>query len=204
MQQRIDGIIGPMFANKTTTLQQLFRESYIRNPEGTICFIPLKDTRYTELPLNASHDGRYISAVRVAHLKTDPPELTDNTIRNIFVDEAHFLEGFADFALRQRALGRSVVFAALSSDYLKRPWKEIHQLVPAHATCIFKKAVCVVCKGEAEYTRKLEPDNGPLEEVGGDEKYVAACFQHWGCDVPVTDAMLRERARVIENLKAST
>lgn len=201
-------ICGPMFANKSTRLHELYRQTRVRDNEATICLTPAIDTRYGERELSASHDGSRIYAHHVENLESDPLILSSSTsIRNIFIDEGQFLVGLAAFCVRQRNQGRHVWVAALNSDSQGQAWPEIQKLVPAHVDeYISMKGVCIVCKQDAFCSRKISnggTDADGVIDVGGDDKYVCTCWKHFGKQTVITEEMLKERQSVIYKLKLS-
>jgi thymidine kinase len=195
----IHATLGPVFGGKSKALQHKYRSMCLANPTKTICLIPAIDTRYSSGELNVSHDGTRISAKRVSNLTEDPPGLEQ--AEYIFVDEAQFIPGFAQFCLRQLDKGKKVYFSALNADYLGRPWPEVQALVPALVTsCTILSGVCVACHGPAYYSRRLDATNDALIDIGSDDKYVVTCRAHWKPEFCITAEMLESRARVLLQL----
>lgn len=190
-----------MMGGKTTELQRRFCRCFLARPESTICIIPRIDNRYTRKSLSVSHDGKKVYATRVDSLEMDPTVVEYAT--HIFIDEGQFLRGLAAFCLRQRKRGKHVTVAALSSDFRGNAWEEIAHLVPMHVSHIHTfMGVCVVCKRDAFYTRKIVEGESVID-VGGAEKYIVVCHEHFGADTPITQDMLEERADTLYRLRVS-
>ena len=194
-------LLGPMMGGKTTELQKRFCRCFLAHPDTTVCLIPRIDTRYTRKSLSVSHDGKKVYALRIDSLENDPPELEH--VHHIFIDEGQFIRGLAAFCLRQRKLGKHVTVSALSSDFRGNPWEEITRLVPAHVDRIFTfLGVCVACKQDGYYTRKIMGGEDVID-VGGSEKYVTVCHQHFGPETIISQEMLEERAYTLYRLRVS-
>jgi len=194
-------LLGPIMGGKTTECQRRFCKCSLQHPDCTVCLIPDIDTRYTRKSLSVSHDGKRIYATRVHTLEDDPAVVKKATY--IFIDEGQFIKGLAAFCLRQRDAGKHVTVAALSSDFRGQTWPEIAALVPVHAPHIQTfMGVCVACKQDAFYTRKLGTDESVID-VGGSEKYVVVCHRHLSDDTLITQEMLEERADTLYRLRVS-
>lgn len=197
----IEVIVGPMFSSKSTQLMETARRCVIMGMR--ICFIiPARDDRYVPkaIAMNKSHDGICMQAVRVETLAQDPDEVA--AADAVFVDEGHFFPGLGDFCLRQKRAGKRVYVAGLTSDYNGKPWPELQALVPAHVDKItLKHAVCVLCKGDALYTRKIAGDKFELVDFGSDDKYVSTCLTHLTVPDEVPKQVLVDRALAVARIK---
>ncbi len=198
----IDAVLGPMFSSKSTQLMETAKRCVVMGMR--ICFIiPARDDRYVprHIALNRSHDGMCMRAVRVETLLHDPEEVAD--AEAVFIDEGHFFAGLKDFCLKQKRLGKRIHVAGLSSDYNGQPWPEIQALVPAHVDKItLKPAVCIVCKGDALYTRKIAGDMHERVDFGSDDKYVSTCFTHLTEPAQIPAQTLLDRACAVARMKA--
>lgn len=198
----IEVILAPMFSGKTAELQNRFRKTFQKHPDSTICFIPSIDTRYSRNALSVSHDGSRIYARRISSLESDPEGIED--IEYFFIDEGQFIAGLADFCIRMKRAGKHVCVAGLNSTYKGEAWPEIAKLVPVHVTHYTAlKAVCVVCRKEANYSRRLndDGDDSTLVDVGGGEKYVATCLEHFDNTVVITPKMIQKQNDVLDKLR---
>jgi thymidine kinase len=194
-------IVGCMFAGKSTKLHKRYKKTYLKYPDKTICLVPSIDTRYTKTPLSVSHDGSQIYAKHVTSLETDPTGIEN--AQYIFIDEGQFLKGLSDFCIRQKRAGKDVTIAALNSDCLGNAWPEIDALVPVHVSSyIALTAVCVVCRKDAFYSRKLKSSAGVKDiiDVGGSEKYVPVCLQHFEDTEPIPASVLEKHKNDLNKL----
>lgn len=220
----IHTIIAPMFSGKTSELHSLYKTCILAGHSALLISHSL-DIRYSpNAPLNVSHDGIKSKCTRVHKLCDLPPHLFLQDYFHIFIDEGQFFPDLVDFCLAQRKLGKHVVVAGLRSDADGKAWPQMSELVAAHADKVtFKEAVCIVCKGKAMYTRRRGGPPPPPEaaagsgrgeapnfppaggggkvDVGSDEKYLPACYNHLFDPVHLPDDMLHERMVLLKKSK---
>lgn len=174
---RIELIIGPMFAGKTTELmRRIRREIYARRG----CFVIKydKDTRYSSTAMS-SHDRAelkvHAAVSRLADVGADW-ELFDV----IGIDEGQFFPDLLEFATMAADHGKTVIISALDGDYRRQPFGQVCSLVPHCETIDKLTAVCMVCHTRpGSFTRRtIQAEEQEL--IGGAEMYVAACRQCFG------------------------
>mgnify|MGYP001595638056 CR=1 FL=1 len=166
-------IVGPMFSGKTSALIS-YVEIYTLGRKKIKIFKPKVDNRYDSTSI-VSHTQAKVQAV--------PIQFPDEILRNIqgderavFVDEVQFFppslrEVFLDLMHR----GINVYCSGLDLNFKNQPFQTT-LMVMAHADQVIKKrAVCHEC-GEyaATVSHKLVDDQKEID-VGGEEKYIAAC-----------------------------
>lgn len=169
-------IIGPMYASKTETGFQRVRSAIIGGKKAVV-IKHATDTRYSRKALASSHDGSQMKAIVVDSLTEDPPNLPLD-IELIFVDEGQFMDGLANFCMRQNTLGRDVVVAALNSygNKDRTGWPNVMELLPRATKITSLNSTCALCHGVAECSRLLQGTNSKGSViVGGDSDYIATC-----------------------------
>lgn len=191
--------LGCMYSGKTTTVLAKAREAMIGLRK--VCVIKWsKDTRYAA-DLASSHDGRRMRAILVENLLEDPPGLPAD-VEFIAIDEGQFMHGLADFCLRQNALGRDVVVAALNSyaDEYRTMWMPVMELIP-HAIVKTLTGTCTLCQAPSLCSRRLVPMKSHSErvEIGGSDKYIATCIACY--NAPIDPDVLRRQQDVLRNIK---
>ncbi len=202
----IVAIVGPMFSAKTTALQEYARRAIVAG-RRILYLIPECDTRFDAAPvapLNRSHDGATLRATRIQgsleHVDAD------DSIDYIFIDEAQFVHGVEAYALRQRDAGKVVYIACLRTSFTGAVWENTNNLISAHADeIIVKTGVCIVCSGDAQYTRlKTNSIRGvvPVELIGGDELYACACHKHAFEPVTLDEAIVGRRNEALQQLRS--
>lgn len=164
----IEAIIGPMYSGKTTELQRIIRR-YSLAGKSTILLKHAADTRY-EADYVCSHDEVRMKAIPVLSLHLTYIEPYDV----IGIDEGQFFRGIANFADDLATKGKIVIIAALSSDFLRKPFPEIAPLLSVAEKIHQLTAVCRLCGQDASFSlRKSVVRDQQL--VGGHEMYEACC-----------------------------
>lgn len=199
----IQTIIGPMFCQKTTELHMQYQSCILQGKEALLVS-HASNTRYSpDVPLNVSHDGVKSKCVRLNRLSNCPPAFLQN-VTHIFIDEGQFFDDLVTFCVSQRVFGKHVTVAGLRSDGSGKIWPTMSELVMVHADKVtFKTAVCIVCRGKAMYTRRRIVDIATAEQIdiGSDDKYLPACFDHLFDPPAVPSHILQERMALLKKSK---
>ena len=173
----IEMIVGGMFSGKTEELiRRIIRAKYA-NQEFVVFKHPNDSGRYDPVQL-ASHGGRRIMANVVGTVAEMERLIIDDTLV-VFVDEGQFYgQELADFARRQRHLGRRVVIAGLNMDFAENPFPgPIPSLLALADTITILKAVCTVCGKDAGFSQRVVKSSETVL-VGAKEAYEARCKLH--------------------------
>lgn len=182
MKQRgtIEVITGCMYSGKTT---EMFRK--IRNEEYAGKQIQIykydKDARYDRKQLACSHDGNKRQAKPISSFKFE--SVSDN-IDVIGIDEGQFIEGLVDFCDYHANNGRHVIVSGLDSDFNRNPFDQIIQLISKAEHVEKLHAVCIICKGQASFSRRIV-EGTAVEDIGGCDKYIATCRECFTVDIPL-------------------
>jgi thymidine kinase len=201
---RIELIIGPMFAGKTTELmRRVKREIHARR----LCFVIkyAKDVRYHKDHV-ASHDKVTLRAKAcVSHLADVGDEWKYHEV--IAVDEGQFFPDLLDFCRTASDAGKTVIVSALDGDFLRKPFGSVCQLVPLCEVVTKLTAVCMMCHTkEASFTRRtIVSDEHVL--IGGADMYIATCRECYNNPVPPSPARMvrvRDAIRDVERATTST
>lgn len=193
---RIELIIGPMFAGKTTELmRRVKREIHARRS----CFVIkyAKDTRY-DVQNVSSHDQLTLRAqASVSSLEEVQDSWKEFDV--VAVDEGQFFQDLVPFCNAVANSGRVVMVSALDGDYLRKPFGHICDLIP-HCESVEKlTAVCMMCHNQpASFTRRTV-DSAQVELIGGAEMYIAACRECYNATkLPSQEEMVRRRDAIRE------
>jgi thymidine kinase len=170
---RIELILGPMFAGKTTELmRRVRREAHAKRS----CFI-IKyraDTRYSD-DCVSSHDKQMMQAtVAVTQLShaNDWEEFDC-----IAIDEGQFFPDLVEFASRAAEMGKTVIVSALDGDFRRQPFGRVCELIPLAEKVEKLTAVCMMCHAaDAHFSRRIVASE-QQELIGGSDMYVAVCRQ---------------------------
>lgn len=195
---RIELVVGPMFAGKTTELmRRVKREIHARRS----CFVIkyAKDVRYDREAV-ASHDRMTLKAQAAVSLLAD---VADRWKRFdvVAVDEGQFFPDLVGFCNEAADAGKTVLVSALDGDYLRRPFGQICELVPYCESIDKLTAVCMMCHScQASFTRRTV-DSDKQELIGGAEMYIATCRQCYNKAVAPSMAAMRSVQQAIKEVE---
>ncbi|MEW5301761.1 MAG: hypothetical protein WDW36_004599 [Sanguina aurantia] len=181
-QGRVELIIGPMFAGKSTMLLKLVRQHQV-NGTQVLLVKPAVDTRYTA-GVVSTHTGDSLPCRTVSCLGSLRAGLEEDSawdsISTIAIDEAQFFPDLVDFVVDAADLHhKTVLVAGLDSDFRRQRFGQVHDLLQ-HADSITKLAAqCVECSAPAIYTRRTASQHQQQQLVGGSDVYSPVCRQHY-------------------------
>lgn len=163
-------IIGPMFSGKSTELLRRIRRYEIAE-KRCLLFKYLDDVRYS-IDEVVSHDGLGIKAIPTLKLLSKSPEVEGAEV--VGIDEGQFFSDLGPFVEFLLSKGIHVIVAGLDATAQKEPFGDMVRLVPEAEEVIKLKAICMLCKGDASFTKKKH-QNGTTVEIGGSDLYLATC-----------------------------
>jgi len=171
-QGKIQLIFGPMFSGKTTELIRRMKRYQIANYSCLIVKYA-KDDRYDKDGI-ATHDKQTLQATVSASRLT--PDVLELAARHevVGVDEGQFFPDVVTFCEQLADQGVVVIVAALDGTYQRCGFGDILQLVPLAESVIKLTAVCMVCFGEAAFTKRKGHEK-EVEVIGGQDKYLSVC-----------------------------
>lgn len=170
----IEVVLGPMFSGKTTELIRRLRRY---NCAGKRCHLIkyAHDDRYSA-DKAATHDRQEADAVGATVLDLSDATTFPVTAADVFgIDEGQFFPNLSTVAERLASMGKIVVIAALNGTYQRKTFGDVHNLLPIAEKIDVLNAVCMMCKRDAAFTKRLDDKADVVEDIGGAEKYVAVC-----------------------------
>jgi len=174
----VELIIGPMFSGKTGELIRRMTLAQIAKQEVVI-FKPNIDTRYSSKHIVSRGSGK-LSCVPI-----HPKFYKDKSGKEVITlsknktvvgfDEAQFFNlDLIAICDRLAKEGKRVVVAGLDSDYARKPFETITQLVSSAEYVDKMRAICVMCGNPAHLNKRVV--SSPSRVVIGDsEMYEARC-----------------------------
>ena len=199
-------ITGCMYAGKTSEMfLRVQRQAHAGRHPLIIRFAG--DNRYNETDegdqeeeearaaMATSHDRYTMVAVSVDAngLTTEIPGLDKAGV--VGIDEGQFYDNLAPFCDALANDGKVVIVAALDSTWERKPFPQVSQLYSVADTVDKLKGVCIVCSGEASFSRRITSST-ELVDVGGDDKYICVCRSCF--DVPIEQEKLDKRKQSVE------
>ena len=176
---KIDLILGPMFAGKTSELiRRLKRYEIAEKPILLIKYF--EDTRYNsgngEL---LTHNKTSYEAVSASNLLGEEFQIREkNRIEKadvIGIDEGQFFKDLPQFSQEMVKAGKIVIISALSGTYQQKPWPVISTMIPYADEISFLQAVCTNCKiRDAAFSMRIS-DEKDVKIIGGKGKYEPRC-----------------------------
>lgn len=175
MSGRIELIIGPMFAGKSTELLRRLRRYAVAKK---VC----KRIKHQNDNLRVSSSGIVTHDEQVSGPAEPLSTLmgyadTEEFLRGVDVigiDEGQFFPDIEEYAEYVANLDKIVVIAALDSTFERKPFMNITNLVSSSENVTKLTAVCYNCSRDAPFTKRIS-DSTELVLIGGSKDYVASC-----------------------------
>lgn len=169
MPAKLTVICGPMFAGKTTELQQ--RIAAARAAGGSVLVVkPARDDRYADDAI-VTHTGTRVPARAVVTLA----EIADTDAQFVAIDEIHFFasEAVAPIAAL-RARGVAVMVAGCDIDHFGEIFTPFDALIPAATELVRITGTCHRCGAPSTHSERLVATTERII-VGGSREFVATC-----------------------------
>ncbi|VEU78183.1 thymidine kinase [Mycoplasmopsis columbinasalis] len=175
LKQKFNGLLevitGPMFSGKSAELLKRIKILDIAEIK-TLIIKPQIDNRFSESNI-VSRTGAQIKA-NVVTKAADILKLWDKHYQAVAIDEANFLDAellnVIDYLIAQ---GVRVICSGLDTDFLRRPFGIMPEIMAIADSIAKLKAVCVKCKSNAGFSfRKVKSNELNLI---GDSEYEARC-----------------------------
>lgn len=173
----IELVVGTMFGGKTEELILRLNEAETRGGKVQV-YKPVLDTRYHVTRIT-SHSGAWLDA-KAVHSSFALEADVRSDINVIGIDEGQFFDDNLPFVVTKLAdRGLRVIIAALDTDYLRRPFGCVPNLL-AIATSVNKlHAFCLRCKTNnvlrrAAFSHRVI-SSADIAVVGGAESYEPLC-----------------------------
>ena len=189
---RVDLILGPMFAGKTTELMRRLRrykhanlKTFVIAQKGSDRYAveeergPAEDSAPRDMI--SSHDRMSLPA----DFLVDGTSLISSLGKKtqwigydvIAIDEGQFFYDLYEFSKLCISKNKTVIVAALNGDFLGNPWESVSRLIPLCQSIGLLSAVCNRCHEDnailSSRTPNCSDDNRIL--IGGSDLYVPLC-----------------------------
>lgn len=173
-------IIGPMFAGKTTYIQNTIRRLDALGLE-CVAYKPGIDNRYGDDSFIYNHDKVKVSAVCVPSLLAEISTDDYKKAKSVIIEEGQFFHDLYDFVLHAVETDRkNVIVAGLDGDRYRRPFGQILELIPIADTITKLTSFCKICKdctvGLFTYGSTTSKET---VHVGGADTYMPLCRKHY-------------------------
>lgn len=167
---RLELILGPMFAGKTTEMLRRVRRHKVAQKRCLIVKYE-RDTRYSDTNVS-THDQHTVIAEPVSRL-IELGNLVDN-VDVIGIDEGQFYPDLLQEVRGFLKKGKIVIISSLDGTFEQRPFGDVLNLIPMADYATKLTAVCALCYEEAAFTQRLTTET-KVEVIGGAEMYRPVC-----------------------------
>ena len=149
---RIDLIIGPMFAGKSTELVRRIQYAELSRNKCILCKFSKDNCNFTRDALS-THDMVLIPAIPCSHLVPLIPMLMEYDV--IGVDEGQFYPDIVEFSETMANAGKTVIIAALDGTFQRRPFGKALNLISKCESITKLTAVCKETGCDAPFTKRI-------------------------------------------------
>ena len=174
---RIELVMGPMFAGKSTELLKII--NYYRILEKNLFIINHKlDNRYGTNSI-ISHDKKSFPSNNCLTLMENIQTDTYHTCDVIIIEEAQFFEDLKVFVELSLMNNKTIYVAGLDGDSFMKPFGQILDLIPLCDSIKKLSALCVICKDgtPANFTKRIV-ENQEQKLIGSFESFIPVCRVH--------------------------
>jgi thymidine kinase len=165
---RLELIIGPMFAGKTTELIRLV-ERHVLAGRQCVAMKYCHDVRYSDNEI-ATHDMKTYSAIPCEKLVTHYETCLNFDV--IAVDEGQFFSDLIEFTDLLITAGKTVIISGHDGSFQRKPFGPLLKLIGKSESVCKLSAVCTTTGSNAAFSQRIV-DSQELEVIGGADAYRA-------------------------------
>ena len=179
MVGKIEVIVGPMFAWKTSALIQRIQKFNFAKKKYVV-FKNFLDKRYSTDNIT-SHDGVKVACYPIQKAEEIVTKYNSEVEKAdiVAIDEVQFFEKSIIDVIRDLAnKGKHVIVVGLDMDFMSNPFGPIGDILAIADKVKKMKAICTVCGEDAMFSKRLKCDKETIL-VGGDETYEPRCRKHF-------------------------
>eukprot|EP00009_Paramoeba_aestuarina_P000749 CAMPEP_0201509038 /NCGR_PEP_ID=MMETSP0161_2-20130828/2205_1 /ASSEMBLY_ACC=CAM_ASM_000251 /TAXON_ID=180227 /ORGANISM="Neoparamoeba aestuarina, Strain SoJaBio B1-5/56/2" /LENGTH=188 /DNA_ID=CAMNT_0047903871 /DNA_START=293 /DNA_END=859 /DNA_ORIENTATION=- len=123
-----------------------------------------------------THDRQTHQALPCSSLFQATQQIKDGGYDVVAIDEGQFFPDVYDFCEQMANEGKTVIVAALSSTFQRKPFGDIPLLTASADTIDHLTAVCMLCCEPAPFSLRTTKET-EVEVIGGQDKYISVCRQ---------------------------
>lgn len=142
-EEMIELFLGPMYAGKTSTLLQMYRER-----PGDILDYNEKESGIGTL---FNHDGKNARCIQLSRLSH-----YTGTASRIYINEAQFFPDLLDFVRKNEHL--NLYLFGLDGDFQRNPMGQILQVIPLCDSIVKLKGTCSRCSKPSLFSKRITSD----------------------------------------------
>lgn len=187
---KLDIIVGTMFSGKTSYLLNkisLMVELNLKVLYINIDFDDRSEMEYsTHNPFFNNLDFKKRDKINenLTMIKSrDLSNISIDTYDIIMVDEAHFFDDIVKFTKKLLENKKHIVIATLIADFKGNKFGKVLDLLPICDEIIKLESYCIECSKQKKINRaifsKRITKNKESIDIGGSDKYIAVCREHY-------------------------
>ena len=187
---KLEIIMGTMFSGKTSYLLNkiaLFVELNIKVLYINIDFDDRSNLEFsTHNPIfnnidfkNKNKMNENLTMIKVRDLSN----ITFESYDIIMIDEAHFFDDIIKFTKKLIDNKKHVIIATLIADYKGNKFGKVLDLIPICDEIVRLESYCIECSkqkkiNKAIYSKRITKNKESID-IGGSDKYIAVCREHY-------------------------
>ena len=187
---KLDIVMGTMFSGKTSYLLNkisLMVELNLKVLYINIDFDDRSEIEYsTHNPFFNNLDFKKKDKINenLTMIKSrDLSNISTDTYDIIMVDEAHFFDDIVKFTKKLLENKKHIVIATLIADFKGNKFGKVLDLIPICDEIIKLESYCIECSKQKKINRaifsKRITKNKESIDIGGSDKYIAVCREHY-------------------------
>lgn len=185
---RLELIIGPMYASKTTELIKISNR-YKSINKNILAVNHSINNRYGSCNIT-SHDKKELDDCIIIDELIKLKSIEENFERYreadiIIIEELQFFKDAFNFIKTATDIDKKIIIAAgLDGDSFREPFGDVLRLIPYAEKVTKLSAFCKICQdGTPAYFTKRVTDCNDKVIVGSEDKFIATCRRHYLADL---------------------
>ena len=187
---KLEIIMGTMFSGKTSYLLNkiaLFVELNLKVLYLNIDFDDRSELEFsTHNPIFNSSDfknkDKMIENLTMSKVR-DFSNIAFESYDIVMIDEAHFFDDIIKFTKKLLDNKKHVIIATLIADYKGNKFGKVLDLIPICDEIIRLESYCIECSkqkkiNKAIYSKRITKNKESID-IGGSDKYIAVCREHY-------------------------
>jgi thymidine kinase len=190
---KLDIILGTMFSGKTSYM--ISKISFFADLGFKILYLNIEFDNRCESAFSTHNPfinakeyqkkgniQKNVTMIKTKNLQ-NLPNIDYNNFDIVIIDEAHFFEDLVEFTKKLLDAKKYVIVGSLIADYKGNKFGNVYDLIPLCDDVIRLQAYCGICATEkryrvAIYSKRMSESEETIE-IGGSEKYVPVCREHY-------------------------
>jgi len=187
---KLEIIMGTMFSGKTSYLLNkiaLFVELNLKVLYINIDFDDRSELEFsTHNPIFNSVDFKKKDKINENLTMTkvrDFSNINFDSYDIIMIDEAHFFDDIIKFTKKLLDNKKHIIIATLIADYKGNKFGKVFDLIPICDEVVRLESYCIECSKQkkinnAIYSKRITKNKESID-IGGSDKYIAVCREHY-------------------------